>query len=131
MTGPLDGVRVVELAPPPVETKLMRTEFDAELKGSKGMTVEALARKTDVKAQASARVEVANGFLQWLNSRVDLTSKLYKGAVELDRMINEEGLKVYVHCTAGMVCNLSSGNKLQSGSPFLKLRRKFRSVSVR
>jgi uncharacterized oxidoreductase len=39
------GVRVFEIAPPPVETRLMRTEFEAELKGSKGMTVEALASR--------------------------------------------------------------------------------------
>ncbi len=28
--------------------------------------------------------------------------KLYEGAKILDRMINSEELKVYVHCTAGM-----------------------------
>jgi uncharacterized oxidoreductase len=38
------GVQVFELAPPPVETRLMRAEFEAELKGSKGMDVAALAR---------------------------------------------------------------------------------------
>jgi len=32
----------------------------------------------------------------------DLKSKLYKGACILDDMINKQGLKVYVHCTAGM-----------------------------
>ena len=45
------GVRVFEIAPPPVETRLMRTEFEAELKGSKGMSVEALA------SQAIAGIE--------------------------------------------------------------------------
>jgi uncharacterized oxidoreductase len=39
------GVQVFELAPPPVETRLMRAEFEAELKGSRGMTVELLARR--------------------------------------------------------------------------------------
>jgi uncharacterized oxidoreductase len=38
------GVQVFEIAPPPVETALMRGEFEAELKGSKGMSPEALAR---------------------------------------------------------------------------------------
>ena len=38
------GVAVFEIAPPPVETALMRAEFEAELKGSKGMSTEALAR---------------------------------------------------------------------------------------
>ena len=38
-------VRVFELAPPPVETRLMRAEFEAETKGTRGMSVEALARQ--------------------------------------------------------------------------------------
>ncbi len=32
----------------------------------------------------------------------DLKSKIRDGAAVLDKMINEEGLDVYVHCTAGM-----------------------------
>mmetsp|Transcript_14764 Transcript_14764/g.14361 ORF Transcript_14764/g.14361 Transcript_14764/m.14361 type:complete len:297 (-) Transcript_14764:36-926(-) len=32
----------------------------------------------------------------------DLKFKLLQGAILLNKMINEEGLKVYVHCTAGM-----------------------------
>lgn len=32
----------------------------------------------------------------------DLKMKLYKGAELLNQLINDEGLKVYVHCTAGM-----------------------------
>ena len=32
----------------------------------------------------------------------DLIQKLYDAACELNRMINERGLDVYVHCTAGM-----------------------------
>jgi hypothetical protein len=41
------------------------------------------------RVQASARVEVANGFLQWLNSKVDLTSKLATRLAnhELDAML--------------------------------------------
>ena len=38
------GVQVFEIAPPPVETALMRGEFEANLNGSKGMSTEALAR---------------------------------------------------------------------------------------
>jgi len=39
------GVQVFEVAPPPVETRLMHAEFEAELNGSHGMAVEALARQ--------------------------------------------------------------------------------------
>jgi uncharacterized oxidoreductase len=39
------GVQVFELAPPAVETRLLRAEFEAELKGSKGMDVDVLARR--------------------------------------------------------------------------------------
>ncbi|MEP6860069.1 MAG: hypothetical protein ABJE66_05580 [Deltaproteobacteria bacterium] len=41
------------------------------------------------RVQASARVEVANGFLEWLNSKVDLTSKLATRLAnhELDAML--------------------------------------------
>ncbi len=39
------GVAVIELAPPGVETPLMRDEFQEELKGQKGMDVTVLARR--------------------------------------------------------------------------------------
>lgn len=39
------GVTVVELAPPAVETPLFRGEFEAEMRGEKGMDVKVLARK--------------------------------------------------------------------------------------
>lgn len=32
----------------------------------------------------------------------DLSSKLFEGAKIINDLINKEGLKVYVHCTAGM-----------------------------
>jgi protein-tyrosine phosphatase len=35
-------------------------------------------------------------------NETDLKEKLFRGATILNKMINEEGLKVYVHCTAGM-----------------------------
>lgn len=40
------GVTVVELAPPGVETPLLRGEFQSEMKGQKGMDVSVLVRKT-------------------------------------------------------------------------------------
>lgn len=39
------GVLVFELAPPAVETRLLRAEFEAELKGSQGMPAEGLVRR--------------------------------------------------------------------------------------
>ena len=42
------GVQVFELAPPPVETRLMRAEFEAETKGTRGMSAEALAQRAIV-----------------------------------------------------------------------------------
>lgn len=40
------GVTIVELAPPAVETPLLRGEFAEEMKGQKGMDVKALAART-------------------------------------------------------------------------------------
>lgn len=66
----------------------------------------------------------------------DLTAKLLDAAYELNRMINEEGLNVYVHCTAGMgrapasvlvyLC-LFQGMEPDQANLFVK---SFRSVSV-
>jgi uncharacterized oxidoreductase len=39
------GVTVIELAPPAVETPLLRGEFEQEMKGQKGMDVKELARR--------------------------------------------------------------------------------------
>jgi uncharacterized oxidoreductase len=39
------GVTVIELAPPAVETPLLRDEFEQEMKGQKGMDVKELARR--------------------------------------------------------------------------------------
>jgi uncharacterized oxidoreductase len=39
------GVTVIELAPPAVETPLLRGEFEQEIKGQKGMDVKELARR--------------------------------------------------------------------------------------
>jgi uncharacterized oxidoreductase len=61
------GVRVFELAPPPVETRLMRAEFEAELKGSKGMAVEALARAA-IAGIERGRDEIRPGLANVLNA---------------------------------------------------------------
>ena len=44
----LEGTKitVIELAPPAVETPLLRSEFEQEMKGQKGMNVKELARRT-------------------------------------------------------------------------------------
>ena len=53
-------VRVVELAPPGVETKLFRGEFEAEMKGEKGMPVEVLAAKAIAGIEAG-KTEIRPG----------------------------------------------------------------------
>lgn len=35
-------------------------------------------------------------------NEVDLKEKLYNGAMLLNKMLNEQNMNVYVHCTAGM-----------------------------
>ena len=54
------GVRVVELAPPGVETPLFRTEFEAETKGQKAMPVAMLARKAIAGIEAG-KLEIRPG----------------------------------------------------------------------
>jgi len=61
------GIQVVELAPPPVETRLMRAEFEAELKASKGMSVEALARAA-IAGIERGRDEIRPGLANVLNA---------------------------------------------------------------
>ena len=54
------GVTVVELAPPGTETPLLRREFEAEMKGQKGMDVTALVSKAIAGIEAG-RSEVRPG----------------------------------------------------------------------
>ena len=54
------GVSVVELAPPPVETPLLRGEFAEEMKGEKGMEVSVLARRAIAGIEAG-RLEIRPG----------------------------------------------------------------------
>ena len=54
------GVRVVELAPPGVDTPLFRGEFAEEMKGQKAMDVTVLARKAIAGIEAG-RLEIRPG----------------------------------------------------------------------
>jgi uncharacterized oxidoreductase len=59
------SVTVVELAPPPVETKLFRGEFEKENKGQKAMPVDALVSKT-IAAIEAGKVEIRPGLSNML-----------------------------------------------------------------
>jgi uncharacterized oxidoreductase len=54
------GVAVVELAPPAVETPLLRGEFAEEMKGQKGMDVTVLAKRTITGIEAG-KLEIRPG----------------------------------------------------------------------
>ncbi len=54
------NVRVVELAPPGTETPLFRGEFEKEMKGQKGMNVQALVTKA-ISGIESGKTEVRPG----------------------------------------------------------------------
>ena len=54
------GVTVVEVAPPPVETKLMRGEFEEETRGQRGMDPVVLVRRTLAGIEAG-RLEIRPG----------------------------------------------------------------------
>jgi uncharacterized oxidoreductase len=54
------NVRVVELAPPGTETPLFRGEFEKEMKGRKGMDVQALAKKT-ISGIESGKTDIRPG----------------------------------------------------------------------
>jgi uncharacterized oxidoreductase len=58
----LDGtsVTVIELAPPAVETPLLRGEFAEEMKGQKGMDVKVLAKRAIAGIEAG-RMEIRPG----------------------------------------------------------------------
>jgi uncharacterized oxidoreductase len=60
------GVTVIELAPPGVETALMRDEFQEELKGQKGMDVTVLARRVIAGIEAG-KLEIRPGLSNVLN----------------------------------------------------------------
>ncbi|MGP0089999.1 MAG: SDR family oxidoreductase [Xanthobacteraceae bacterium] len=54
------GVTVIELAPPPVETPLMRAEFAEELKAQKGMEANVLAKRAIAGIEAG-KLEIRPG----------------------------------------------------------------------
>jgi uncharacterized oxidoreductase len=54
------GVTVIELAPPAVETPLLRGEFEEELKGQKGMDVTVLAERA-IAAIEAGKLEIRPG----------------------------------------------------------------------
>jgi uncharacterized oxidoreductase len=61
------GVRVVELAPPGVETPLFRGEFEEEMKGQKGMDVTVLVRRAIAGIEAG-RSEIRPGLSNLLKA---------------------------------------------------------------
>ncbi len=65
------NIAVVELAPPGVETKLFREEFEAEMKGQKGMPVDVLVSKAIAGIEAG-KTEIRPGLsnLLYLLSRL-------------------------------------------------------------
>src|SRR6202050_3249298 len=65
MEGP--GVTVVELAPPAVETPLLRGEFAEEMKEQKGMDVKVLARHAIAGIEAG-KLEIRPGLANVLKA---------------------------------------------------------------
>ncbi|MEO8779419.1 MAG: SDR family NAD(P)-dependent oxidoreductase [Rhodanobacter sp.] len=61
------GVQVFEIAPPGVETPLLRAEFDAEMRGIKGMPVDTLARHA-IKEIERGREEIRPGLANLLKA---------------------------------------------------------------
>ena len=60
------SVTIVEVAPPGVETPLLRAEFEAEMKGTKGMAVDELARRV-IGGIERGREEIRPGLANILN----------------------------------------------------------------
>ena len=61
------GVQVFELAPPAVETKLLRGEFEAELKGTQGMPADELVRRA-IADMERGREEIRPGLANVLKA---------------------------------------------------------------
>ena len=60
-------VTVIEVAPPAVETALLRGEFAEEMKGQKGMDVKVLAKKA-IAAIEAGKLEIRPGLSNLLNA---------------------------------------------------------------
>ena len=69
------GVTVVELGPPPVETKLFRGEFEAETRGQKAMDPAVLVRQAIAGIEAG-RVEIRPGLSNVLNAMSRIAPRL-------------------------------------------------------
>ena len=80
-------VRVFEIAPPPVETRLMRAEFEAELKGSKGMPAEALARAA-IAGIERGRSEIRPGLAAALGAMSRIAPEFMFG--QMNRMMRPQ-----------------------------------------
>ena len=61
------GVTVIELAPPAVETPLLRGEFAEEMKGQKGMDVRVLAKRAIANIEAG-KLEIRPGLAKLLKA---------------------------------------------------------------
>ena len=77
-------VRVFEIAPPPVETRLMRGEFEANLKGSRGMAPELLARQA-IAGIERGRTEIRPGLANVLKAMSRLAPEFMFG--QMNRMM--------------------------------------------
>jgi uncharacterized oxidoreductase len=69
------GVTVVELAPPAVETPLLRGEFAEEMKGQKGMEVTLLARRAIAGIEAG-KLEIRPGLANILKAMSRIAPQL-------------------------------------------------------
>jgi len=69
------GVTVVELAPPPVETKLFRGEFEAESRGQKAMDPAVLVRQAIAGIEAG-RLEIRPGLANVLKAMSRIAPRL-------------------------------------------------------
>ncbi len=78
------AVKVFEIAPPPVETRLMRGEFEANLKGSRGMAPELLARQA-IAGIERGRAEIRPGLANVLKAMSRLAPEFMFG--QMNRMM--------------------------------------------
>ena len=78
------AVRVFEIAPPPVETPLMHAEFEAELKGSRGMSPELLARRA-IDGIERGRAEIRPGLANVLKAMSRVAPEFMFG--QMNRMM--------------------------------------------
>ena len=78
------AVKVFEIAPPPVETPLMHGEFEANLKGSRGMAPELLARQA-IAGIERGRAEIRPGLANVLKAMSRVAPEFMFG--QMNRMM--------------------------------------------